>query len=269
MARTNLPTRREPRRGRRALKQLRDQLDQERVSFMSNWRELADYIQPRAFRKGLEDVNRGDKRSSKIINLTATLAARTLGAGMHGGITSPSRPWFRLTTPNQEIAEDHEAKIWLTEVTRRMSTVMLRSNLYKTLPMLYRGAGTFATAAFFIEEDMETAFRCTFLPLGSYWIGNDARGKATILVREFRMTVRQVVEKFGLREDGVTIDWTNISQRTRNLWERGATEALGLEGMDIDLFHVIGPPRPWRWRHGHSQHCKSKRAQQSRKNTGE
>src|SRR4051812_14597592 len=80
-------------------------LQRERASWLDHWRELSTYIQPRRSRFLSSDVNKGGRRNDAIINSTATRAARTLAAGMMAGITSPARPWFRLTTPDPDMAE--------------------------------------------------------------------------------------------------------------------------------------------------------------------
>ena len=159
---------------RRQRKELvRAQLENERSSFLSHWRELGDFILPRRPRFQVTDVNRGDRRNQKIIDSTATFAARTLRSGMMGGVTSPARPWFRLTTPDPGLAESGAVKSWLDVVSRRMSTVFLRSNLYNVLPILYGDLGTFGTSAIMIEEDFDDVIRCYAFPIGSYSFANN------------------------------------------------------------------------------------------------
>src|SRR5688572_17893259 len=92
---------------------LRSQLVQSVQSFQLHWRELNDYIMPRRGRFTLSDRGKGERRSSKIIDSTATFAARTLSAGMMSGITSPARPWFRLGTPDPDLSEHASDKQWL------------------------------------------------------------------------------------------------------------------------------------------------------------
>ena len=108
---------------------IRAQLENERSTFLSHWRECANYILPRRSRFYTTDVNRGDRRNQNIIDSTATLAARTLQSGMMSGLTSPARPWFRLTTPDPGLAEFGAVKGWLDIVTRRMINVLLKSNI--------------------------------------------------------------------------------------------------------------------------------------------
>src|SRR6187397_2185862 len=109
----------------------------ERTSFQAHWQELAEYMQPRRTRFTVTDVNRGDRRSQSIIDSSPLIALRTLQSGMHAGLTSPARPWMKLTTADAALAERPAVKDWLHTVTQRMLTVFLRSNLYNALPLVY------------------------------------------------------------------------------------------------------------------------------------
>lgn len=214
---------------------LRSQLENERTSFISRYRDLGDFILPTRPRFQVTDANRGDRKNQKIIDSTATLAVRTLRSGMMSGITSPARPWFRLTTPEPELAEIGEIKDWLHQVTQRMQTMFLRSNLYNVLPVLYGDIGVFGTAAMIIEEDMDTGIRCYPFPVGSYSIANNDKLQVDVFFRQFRMTVRQLIQRFGKRDEAGNIDWSNLSTMVKALWDAGTTEAW------IDVFHVIQP----------------------------
>lgn len=215
---------------------LRGQLDLERSSFTAHWRDLSDYILPRRSRFTLSDVNRGERKNKNIIDSTATLAARTLRSGMMAGITSPARPWFRLTTPDPEMAEFGPVRGWLDQVQNRMTTSYLRSNLYNILPIAYGDLGVFGTAPMFIEEDFTgEVLHTQSFPIGSYMIGKDAKGKVNTFFREFRMTVRQVVEMFGAYGPDGQPKWDNFSTYVRNQYLNGEYESW------IDVCHVIAP----------------------------
>lgn len=221
---------------RQQLNVLRGQLDIERSSFMPQWRELGDYILPRRPRFTVTDVNRGDRRNQKIIDSTGTIAARTLRSGMMSGVTSPARPWFRLTTPNPDLADYGPVKDWLYLVSQHMATVYLKSNIYNVLPILYGDMGVFATSAMAIEEDFEDTIRCYPFAIGSYMIAQDHRLKVNVFHRDFRLTVRQLIQKFGQtnRQTG-SARWDNFSVQVRNLWDNGNYEAW------IDVRHTIRP----------------------------
>ena len=201
-------------------------LEQERTSWDSHWRELGEYISPRRSRFLLTDANRGDKKNSKIIDATATYAVRTLQSGMVSGVTSPARPWFNLQVPVPSLRELASVKDWLHTVTTRMRDVLLESNFYTALPVLYGDIGVFGTGAMAALEDDDTVVRFTTFPIGSYYISANRRGIVDCFIREFRMTVRQLVEQFGA---------DSLSLTAKLAWEAGRAEEW------IDVCHIIEP----------------------------
>ena len=220
---------------RRNFEVLRSQLENEYSTFKSHHRELSDYILPRRSRFEITDVNKGDKRNRNIIDSTATLAVRTLRSGMMSGVTSPARPWFRLTTPDPALAEVGSVKAWLHNVQNIMSTTFLKTNLYNILPIVYGDMGVFGTAALYVEEDFDNVMHFHSFPIGSFYIAKDVKGRVNTFIREFRMTVRQVVDTYGVRDRANKLMWDNMSLHVQNLWDSGHTETW------IDIVHVIKP----------------------------
>lgn len=201
------------------------ELKTERSTFDTHWRELADYFMPRRVRFYATDRNRGDKRNEKIINSAGKFAARTLQSGLHAGLTSPARPWMKLTLPDRNLGEFGPVREWLEAATKRMMTVLSVSNVYNTLPTVYGDLGVFGTGAMFVGEDARDIIRAKCYAIGSFMVGIDARDQVTTFAREYELTVRQVVEQFGLQPDGRTINWSTISSTVKHLWDRGTTEA--------------------------------------------
>lgn len=208
------------------------ELDNERSSFISHWRDLSDYYLPRRSLFTLSNTNRGERRNHKIIDSTATLATRTLSSGMMGGITSPARPWFRLSTADADVSENTDVKTWLHLVSQRMTAIFLKSNLYNVLPTVYGDIGIFATAAMMIEEDFDDVIRCYSFPIGSYMISNDDRNNVRTFFREFRLTVRQLVKRFGTDEFGI-VDMNKFSTHVKEAYK---SKHLG---QWVDVCHVI------------------------------
>lgn len=202
--------------------QLATALEQTRKQgFDQHWKELGDYFQPRRTRFWTGDVNRGDKRNQNIIDSTGLFAVRTLQSGLHAGLTSPARPWLRLTTPDPDLAEFAPVRRWLHTVTSRMLTVFLQSNLYNALPILYGDLGVFGTAAMGVLEDYDDLFRCYTYPVGSFSIGLDSRGICSTFYQEKQITVRQLVTTYGRQSGSTAIDWSNISRLVHDLWNKG------------------------------------------------
>lgn len=198
----------------------------ERESFMPHWRDLSDNVLPRRSRFTITERNKGDRRNKKIIDSTATLAARNLQAGMMSGLTSPARPWFALSTPDPSLSEFGPVKSWLDDVTRRMRTIFLKSNLYNALPILYGDEGVFGTSAMAILDDETDVIRAYTFPIGSYCLSQSSRYFVDTFLREYAMTVRQLVQQFGIE---------NVSRRVKDMWDQGNYEVW------IDVGHLIMP----------------------------
>lgn len=215
------------------------QLKNEQSSFTSHWRDLSDYILPRRSRFSVSDVNKGDRRNQKIIDSTATLAARTLRSGIMSGVTSPARPWFRLTTPDPGLAEFGAVKTWLHTVQQRMITSYLKSNLYNVLPVVYGDLGVFGTSAMSIEEVFNgEVIHAKSFPIGSYMVAKDDFGRINTFVREFKMTVAQLIETFGKYVNGKP-DWSNFSHHVRSQYEQGNLQVW------IDVCHIVMPNKDY------------------------
>src|SRR5947208_6865953 len=93
-------------------------LQNERRSYIAHWQDLSDFILPRRGRNllGADDAYKGNKKNQRIIDSTGTIAARTCASGLMSGITSPARPWFRLTMPDQRLADYTPVQLWLDGV---------------------------------------------------------------------------------------------------------------------------------------------------------
>ena len=86
-------------------------------------------------------ATRGDPVGSRMINETPIFALRTLAAGLMAGLTSPARPWFRLSIRDMDVSDNTPVRLWLDEVTKRMLTVLSQSNAYNALHVDLRGTG--------------------------------------------------------------------------------------------------------------------------------
>lgn len=203
------------------------QLKTEGSTWLSRWRDLSYYITPYASRLYVTDRNRGTDKTFYILNETATIASDTLTAGMMSGMTSPARPWFKLTTMDPDLAESKAVRVYLDLVQQRLGDVFLRSNLYTVLPQVYSDLGVYGTGAYFVEKDDVSVIRCEHLPVGSYWLANSARGTVDTCYRTFMMTRRQLIQKFG---------YDACSVATQNAYDNDS----GLETW-VEVVHAVEP----------------------------
>lgn len=206
-------------------------LKNEQGSWRAHWGELADYVQPRKARLlSADQRNEGQKRNQNIVNGTATWGLRVLASGMMAGITSPARNWFRLTTPDPDLAEFGTVREWLHVVEQRIRQAFARSNIYNHLHQTYESLGLFGTSVLHVEDDPEDILRAYSFPIGQYYLANSSRLRIDTFYRELSLTVGQVVEQFGL--DVVT-------PRVRDLYNRGDVDQW------VKVTHLVEPNRDY------------------------
>jgi len=201
-------------------------LSNERTSYISQWQQISDYFQPKRGRFLVTDRNKGYNFNKRILDNTAKMAARTLSAGLMGGLTSPSRPWFRLATGDTEMMEFTPVKEYLRSVEKKMMHVFSQSNTYNAFHASYDELALFGTEATLTLEDHHDVIIDYPLTAGEYYIAQDHRGVVDTLYRQFQMTVAQVVGKFGIE---------NVSDATRNLYESRNFDAW------LTVVHAIEP----------------------------
>lgn len=207
-----------------------DQLYNEADRFRSHWYDIQQYVFPHmgrwlAGQKG-DETNDGSKKRSNIINNIGERSNRTLAAGMQGGLTSPSRPWYRLTIADRELAKQKDVRIWLEEVRKVLAGVFAKSNFYGALHSAYEELSAFGTAVLLIENDPETVVRYKVFTIGEYYLGLDARGIPDSLYRRFEMTPVQLVEEYGKE---------NVSPHVLSMLDKGQTQEK------IRVIHAIQP----------------------------
>lgn len=198
-----------------------------RSSWVQPWREQAEYIQPRRSRFFQSEArSAGRKKEQRIINNTGGVALRTTSAGMMAGITSPARPWFRMTTSDPDLAELQSVKEWLHIAEERIRVAMAKSNLYNALQTLYLDLPLFGTGLIFLDSDGAAGLRAFPVPVGEYCLAQSDGGRVDTMYRETSFSVDQLVKKFGLQ---------TCSPRARDLYANKSFDE------PIEVLHVVQP----------------------------
>lgn len=195
-----------------------------RWSWWAYWSVIATYILPRRHHWVIvaNRMSRGNPINDAIIDSTATLAMQTCAAGLWTGLTSPSRPWFKLGIALPWIKLDQDGKAWLEDTEQRIYAVLAQSNFYTTMAQAFQDVSTFGTAPVIIYEDFEDVIRLYLPCTGEYYLAVGSRFSVDTLYREFVLTIAQIVEMFQLE---------NCSDEIRLAWEEG--------GSSLDKEYVI------------------------------
>lgn len=208
-----------------------------RSPYDSHFRELGENFRPRRtrFTKG-KDHQSKETMNRKMLNSTPRTALRTMQSGVHTGITSPARPWFRLIPQDRGLLEYGPVKDHLQAAEREMRQMFQSSGLYTVLHMLWGDLGLFGTDAAIVEDDLEHLLHGQALVPGEYWIAANGRGMVDTLYREYRTTVKHVVSKFVYGNDmNSKPDWSKATDAVKRLWDQDNWGAL------VPVRHLIMP----------------------------
>jgi hypothetical protein len=169
-----------------------------RLAYEPEWREIAQHAQPSRSRFLISDANKNYRRSNRAIyNAHGILAFRTLTGGMTSGLSSPSRPWFRLAPYEVDTVEDQQAKEWFGEVERRMYSFLAGTNFYGACKVGYSELGMFGTEACVMVDHDKLGAVCHSLTAGEYWIACGDAAVPDTLYRRVPMTVGQAMTSFN------------------------------------------------------------------------
>ncbi len=161
------------------------------------WKDIRDYEAPNRGNFIEDKGKEGQRKDLKMYNGVPALSLRTLQAGMTAGITTPSRPWFKLAMQNEQLMERSDVRAYLQGVEKALYKIFNRSNFYTMASMLYLELGAFSTAVMSVVKDFDTVAHFDTYTIGEYWIATNHKKQANVLYRRIWKTVSQLIEEFG------------------------------------------------------------------------
>ena len=200
-----------PRERKQLLEQRLTDLKIKREPFLQLWKDVAQYISPYSGRFDIH--NHGEERNlGLILDSEASRDLNILASGLMSGASSPSRPWFTIAPPNQELAEDYEVALWCSKVQRMILKLFQMTNTYNTLHSMYKELSLFGISADVLTDSYDVGLEHHLLSAGEYCVASDSAGNVNTLYREFELTVAQAVRQFG---------YNNLSKDIQHCFDRG------------------------------------------------
>ena len=204
-----------------------------RWSAWAYWEVLARFFLPRRY-KWVITANRFAKDlpvNDAIKDSTGLMAVRTCAGGMWSGLTSPSRPWFKLANALPWINLDADAAAWLKDTQDRVYTVLEQSNFYPTMAQAFKDLIVFGTAPVIVYEDFQDVIALYLPCAGEYFLDLGGNLEHNTLYREFTFNVMQIVDMFKLE---------NCPIEVTNAWREGG----GALQREFVIAHAIEPNTP-------------------------
>ena len=176
----------------------------ERSNAENEWDEITEYMltnQSGVFR--VDIAEKGGKKTTRIYDQTAGIAARDLSAAIHSVMTNPAAPWLQLRFAQDDVNEDDEAKEWLEDAKNKLIDELNLSNFNTEVSKGYRFFTTIANMALLHEEEDYNengtfgGFRFKAMHQAELAWTENAKGVVDTLFRKFKLTARQAVERWG------------------------------------------------------------------------
>jgi hypothetical protein len=219
-----------------------DELRNERSEWEAEWRDISDYLLPgRGIYQTYSKPRKRKLTSIRVVNTIAEDALYVLTSGMHGGLTSPSRPWFQLDWEDSRLKDVEPLVAWMEEAQERLHGALHGSNFYSIINSFYIEYAGFGTGAIYVGEDTNTddvAFRFELLTAGEFLFSLGVDGRPDQFFRTIFMTERQLYERF---------DKKNLS---KNLIKKVERNDSGIDTPKFTLLEYISrypysDDKPW------------------------
>ena len=209
------------------------QLKQQYKTAEPTLRDIGDYISPynHEFDFEANDTNQGDRKDGMIIDEAPCRALEVAVSGLFNGLCDPTEEWMGLETDNPELNDLHSVSQWCQEVAKRVLGEISKSNFYTVIPEDFKAILAYGTcASVTLEQYANSCVWFGAMPIGTYYIGNDARRSVNIAAREQRMSARQLAEEFGIE---------NLSDAAQNAIATNKGEQV------FPFTHVVCPNPKW------------------------
>lgn len=204
-------------------------LKQNRSSFNAQWDDISKVIRPAAASFTSLDNTEGEKKGQELYDSTGVHANELLASGFYSLLTSPTSKWFELATEDMRLNQVRDVALWLSEVSRIMYFEIQRpqTGFATALHESYLDYGSYGNCTLFVTErsDLQSLL-FTSLPLQECYFLEGENGHVTSLYRNYKRTVQQLVERYGIE---------NVAEEVRKLYESKQLDNK------IEMLHVIRP----------------------------
>ena len=171
-------------------------LRNERREWEAEWRQISDYLLPgRGIYQTYAKPRKRKLTTTNVINTVGEDALYILTSGMHGRLTSPALPWFRLKWGDPQLEALEPLVAWLQESEEILQAALHSSTFYSVINSFYIEYAGFGTASTYVGEDTgsdSVPFNFQLLTAGEFAFSLGADGDLDIFCRTIYMSQRQL-----------------------------------------------------------------------------
>jgi hypothetical protein len=203
-------------------------LDHDRNYWLSMWQSIADLVMPRKSYILQTTVTPNTDKETRLFDSTAVRANMVLSAGCMSYITPADSRWFSLEAP-ESVEDGDGVGEYFSEVTEVITSALANSNFHTAIHELYLDRGCFGTAVLFVEPGDNSPLNFKTFDVGSFAVSENHEGYVDTIFRKHEMSVRNLVENFGLE---------NVSDLTRTKYNAENSQNWDQK---VEVIHAIYP----------------------------
>lgn len=172
----------------------RDQARTNRLPWDTEWQEIGDLVYQRKNSITIEQ-SKGNNRTVRVYDTTAGQALEDYVMGIWTFLFQGR--WIQLESTNRSIKDLDVVRQFWGEVASLLLEQLATSNFdQQSVEALYDHGG-FGTMCFFAEEGKDTLFNFKTIPVGNFYIIENNKGIADVVIFDFEFTARQAVDEWG------------------------------------------------------------------------
>jgi len=148
----------------------------------------------------------GQKKTDRQIDSTGMMALNRFAAICDSLLTPRNTKWHSLTANSDYVMKDRNTRLWFEKVTEILFKYRYapHANFASQNNQNFQSLGAFGNATMFVDEfdgkyyGGAVGLRYRAVPLGETFYGENHQGIVDRMIRWFRMTAYQAVQKWGL-----------------------------------------------------------------------
>ena len=201
-----------------------------RSSWEAHWQELGELLRTERADFTAEP-GPGERRTRRVFDGTPQQAARGLASALDGMLKGRQSQWFHLRPEGDALAQDEAVRAWVRDIEGRMWRALYADRAHFAARSFETDLDlvVFGTGVFFTQELPGHGLHFRAFHLRDTLIAENDRGEIDTVLRSFRLTPRQAVQRFGAERVGA---------RTRELLRDGSRRKLR-------FLHAVMPRQDW------------------------
>lgn len=211
-----------------------EQMRSERTELNAQLEECAAMACPEKlgilFDGGKQDA---DRRPPQIIIDKVSDANSVMARGLYSNLTPPGSQWFKISGKDKSMREDEAVKNWFNQSSEILFQLLADSNFNMEINEAFEDLGWAGIININVEPDPVRNFRYFNLHISEFYCQENAEKQIDTVYREFKLTARQIVEKFNQAGDKVP----------QKIAELAASTDFNKQSQAFSIIHAVFPNR--------------------------